>query len=223
MNRIKLLYDVMKTVKTKEMVTGVWQAQIEKDRVTIFSIQNEFEKNLSTGQTKAKITAAVDYEGTMDRRGRHAEETGGRTFKERHHGFHNHRHHWHDHPREGLKARFNRYLFALSLLNNLQLEEKEDVTIISLHARDLPEDMKQMLYGKIDRLLAHHRHSYDLVNECAAEYLDIIIRIDINKNCEVKKISLSTAEISKDVQAGQFNFKAQAELSLQWQSEAYTL
>jgi hypothetical protein len=50
MNRIKLLYDVMKTIKTKEILT--WML-------------NDFEENLSTGQIKIKMTASVDYEGIM--------------------------------------------------------------------------------------------------------------------------------------------------------------
>lgn len=224
MNKIKLLYDVMKTIKTKEVVTGVLQAQIEKDQVAIFSIQNEFEKNLSTGQTKAKITASVDYAGRSDRHEQHAGETDGRSFRARRQESHGHMHHWHAHIREGLRERFTRYLFALSLLNHLQVEEQEDkMTALFLHARDLPEDMKQMLYQKINRVLAHHHHGHDLVKECSAERLDVLIRMVIDENDEIKKILITTAEATTEAQAGQPEFKAQAELSLQWQSGTYAL
>lgn len=63
MNKIKLLYDVFKTVKSKEVFTGVFKAEIEKDQMKVFAIQNEFEKNLSTGQIKSKVNAEADYVG----------------------------------------------------------------------------------------------------------------------------------------------------------------
>ena len=44
---------------------GVLTAEAQKDRVNIFTIRNEFDKNLQTGLTKAKISTEIDYEGKM--------------------------------------------------------------------------------------------------------------------------------------------------------------
>lgn len=44
MNKIKLLYDVVMTMKNKDALHGVLTAEAQKDRVNIFNIRNELGK-----------------------------------------------------------------------------------------------------------------------------------------------------------------------------------
>jgi len=206
MNKVKLLYDVVKTLKAKEVVTGVLQADVEKDQVNIFSIRNDFEKNLLTRQTKAKVTATVDYEGTRKKQQHHTGFTMPCPPERKHMGF-----------RHGLKGKFAMIAFALSILDALQIEEQPDKTIVmSLHANDLPEEMKQLLHEKVNQAgTCHHRHSF--INECGfADKLDLIITVLINKNYEVMKIVANAAGTQTDAQANPHNLKAKAELSFVW-------
>ncbi|VBB08185.1 Hypothetical protein LUCI_3453 [Lucifera butyrica] len=216
MNKIKLLYDVFQTFKSKEAVTGVLRAEIEKDQVKVFTIQKDFAKNLSTGQTRVKMNAEANYEA----------RTEGHEYYDRfphcppdrgHHEFLP-PHHSHCHGREGLKRKFAKWALALSILNALQMEEKDNQTIeLSLKATDLPADAKQLVREKVAHVALRHPLGCSLLQDFqSGDPLDFGLIALVNKNSEVEKIVITAAGNRSDSQTQQAALTASAELSLVW-------
>ncbi len=217
MNKIKLLYDVVKTMRSKEALRGVLTAEAQKDKVNIFSIRNEFDKNLMTGQTRAKISTELDYEGKMVKHessteftlpsgeGRHCE------FMRRMHG---------DHSAGcgSLKGVLVRISFALALLNALQTEEQESKAVVmTLNADDLPEDHKEMLRDKLGRASECGHGGHGFIKEfCSVDKLDFLLKMFINKKSEVEKILITFGGSKSNGQNEQHDLKARAELSFSW-------
>lgn len=63
MNKIKVLYDVVKVMRDKDAYNGVIEAAVSKDEVQVFRFNNEFSKDLAAGWTKARITTVIDHNG----------------------------------------------------------------------------------------------------------------------------------------------------------------
>lgn len=220
MNKIRVLYDVMNTMKAKEEVKGVLQVQVEKNQATILSLQNEFEKNLLTGKMKTKVTASLDYEGKIQ--GHHAEEAAPYPPERTHHDWLHHMHHFPSHRRRGVKEILSKWTFALSLLNALQFEERAGkITVISLSANDLPEDMKKLFSERIAHKGRHHGQRHGLLKEiCSIDHLDIKLNIFINPNYEVEKVIVTAAGTQMDAQAGQHELKADAQVVFVWEDKS---
>jgi len=220
MNKIRILYDVMRTMKAKEEVNGVLQVQVEKDQATILSLQNKFEKNLSTGKMKTKVTASLDYEGEIHLPEHHA--AASYPTEGKHHEWLRHMHHFPLRRRGGLKEVFSKWTFALSLLNALQVEEQEEnITMLSLNANDLPEDMKKLFSERITHAGGHHDQGHGLLKEfCSIDHPDVKLSIFINPNYEVEKVVVTAAGNQMDAQARQHDLKANAQLIFMREDES---
>lgn len=219
MNKIKVLYDVVKAMRNKETFSGTLTVQVHKDEAQLFSLRNEFEKNLLTGQTKAKINTELDYDGKTAKHESNTEFTMPRPGACRHHGHHEfirHLHHSHAAGCEGLKGKLSRIACALSLLTALQTEEQEDKTILlSLTAADLPEDSKALLREKMARAGACHQHGHGFFKEfCALDDLDFVVSVFINTSYEVEKTVITIVGTQKDGQNAPHDLAVRAELSL---------
>ncbi|AJQ29918.1 hypothetical protein [Pelosinus fermentans] len=214
MNKIRVLYDVMNTMKAKEEVKGVLQVQVEKDQATILSLQNEFEKNLLTGKMKTKVTASLDYEGRIQ--GHHTEDAAPCPPERTHHDCLHHMHHFSSHRRRGLNEIFSKWTFALSLLNALQFEERAGkITMISLSANDLPEDIKKLFSERINHAGRRHDRGHELIKVISSiDHLDIKLSIFINPNYEVEKVVVTAGGSQLDAQDHQHDLKANAQLIL---------
>jgi hypothetical protein len=216
MNKIKLLYDVVTTLKDKETLTGVIKAAICKEQVTLFSLQNEFAKNLLTGQTKAKISTGLDYEGKKVQHESTTEFTMPGHCHHRHHEFFKHIHH-HAGQCGGIKGKLSKLAFALSILNSLQVEEQEQGTIVvSLNMNEVPEDMKEMLREKMSHARAHHEHHGFMKEFCTMEACDFTFTMLVNKKHEIEKIAVTLAGTQRDEQHQPHDLTAIAELRFSW-------
>ncbi len=134
MNKIKLMYDVVKKLKEKDVFKGTLAAEVKKDQVKVFSLVKEFEKDTAQGQVKVKITTQWDYEG---KQGKHESST---EFNIQghcagiHHGFMKHRHHkLHGMKNCGIEGKLSKIAFVLSVLNNMKTEEQADKGVSLSH------------------------------------------------------------------------------------------
>ncbi len=218
MNKIKVLYDVVKAMKGKEAFSGTLTVQVHKDETPLLLLRNEFEKNLLTGHTKAKINTELDYEGKVAKHESNTEFTiphSGENHHHRHHEFIRHLHPAHAAVRGGLKGKLSKLAFALSILTALQTEEQEGKTIISLNAKDLPEDTKTLLREKVSRADACQRHGHGFLKEFVAiEHFDFAANMFINKLFEVEKVVITFVGTQKDEQNVPHDLTIRAELSL---------
>lgn len=125
MNKIKVLYDVFKTMKEKEVFKGSVKLEATKGDVKVLSFSNEFETDTKSGETKANISVDLDAEGKKVKHDSNSEFN----IKEcPHHGFHRgmHNHGMNMHGHGGIKGGLSKVTFILNLLNNVQVEEKDE-------------------------------------------------------------------------------------------------
>lgn len=211
MNKIKVLYDVFKTMKEKEVSKGSVKLEATKGDVKVLSFSNEFETNTKSGETKANISVDLDAEGKKVKHDSNSEFN----IKEcPHHGFHrgmhNHGMNMHGmHGHGGIKGGLSKVTFILNLLNNVQVEEKDEKAIISLELKEVFKEIKDMhkeFHKGMDeeKIMEHirqmkesddrgfHKHHKFIKELLCSENSDAILKIYANKNNEVEKVEISS-------------------------------
>jgi hypothetical protein len=212
MNKIKVLYDVFKTMKEKEVFKGNIKLEATKGEVKVLSFSNQFETNTQSGETKAKINVDLDAEG---KKVKHESSSEFNIKDCPHHKFHrgmgmhmnNHGMHGHG----GIKAGLSKVTFVLNLLNNMQVEEKEGKSVISLELKEVLKEIKDMHkdfhkdindekiseYHKqmhkginIDNNEFHKHHVFIKELLCS-EQSNAVLKIYANKNNEIEKAEIS--------------------------------
>ncbi|MDR3596043.1 hypothetical protein [Clostridium sp.] len=207
MNKIKVLYDVFKTMKDKELFKGNIKVEAAKGEVKVLSFSNEFEINTKSGETKAKLNVDLDAEG---KKVKHESNSEFNIKDCPHHKFHKgmHMHHHRMHGHGGIKAGLSRITFVLNLLNNVQIEEKEEKSIISLELKEVLKEIKDMhkdFHKEIDneKILEYNKQMHDGMNKdfckhhefikeiLCSEQSDALLKIYANKNNQIEKVEIS--------------------------------
>jgi hypothetical protein len=224
MNKIKFIYDVVKTMKEKDIFKGTLKAEALKDERKILIFENVFERNNLTGQTKAKVHSEVDCEGKKIK----TESTIEFEGKDCHggHGFmkHLHLHHHHGENSGGIKGGLNKLAFILGIFNNMKIEENEDQSVIvSLMMEDVPEEIRKAIHEKMEHGKVHQDKTQGKTNHhlFMKEFHDIKntdfkISIFLNKDREIQKITLNLKGEQLDEESHQHAMKLDAELCLNW-------
>ncbi len=218
MNKIKLLYDVIKTMKDKTNFKGVLTARLQKEQEIIFSLQNEFDKNLLTGQTRSKIFTEVNY---ADKKIKHegiTEFSASDSCESMPVRFMRHMHHHHAGKCCGIKAKLTKLAFAFAVLNNLQIKEQDQATIVSLNMNELPEDMKALIHEKMNSAASCHCHEH---HGFAKEFLnidqwDFTLNMIVNKQFEVEKIAITLDGAQINEQNKQSAINTSVEIQFAW-------
>lgn len=213
MNKIKVLYDVFKTMKDKEVFKGNVKLEAAKGDVKVLSFSNEFETNTKSGETKANINVDFDAEG---KKVKHESSSEFNIKNCPHHGFHRGMH-MHNHGMNmhgmrghgGIKGGLSKVTFMLNLLNNVQVEEKDEKAIISLELKEVFKEIKDMhkeFHKGIDeeKIMEHikqmkesddrgfHKHHKFIKELLSSENSDAVLKIYANKNNEVEKVEISS-------------------------------
>lgn len=208
MNKIKVLYDVVNTMKKRDAVKGTIDFKVVKGEETIISFANEFSKDNASGNIKAKINKEINIDGKKIKQETDVDfNMKDCPFHKFHHGMHGHGH-VHGNMHMSFKAKLSRAAFMLNVLNNLKAEEKDNMTILSL---DLKEIMKegqalraefendfkgeqmernQDEYSK-ENMRMHHQPPKFIKELFCDDYKDAVLNITVNKNNEVEKVELS--------------------------------
>jgi len=197
------MYDVINTMKEKEVIRGTLKAVGLKDQVEIGHFINEFEKNLTNGETKVKISTEFDCDGKKLKHDSQSEFTmQGCCSSHKHHGFLKHMHHHHahsnsgdqnqDHPKCcGIKGKFTKLAFLLNILNQIKVDENEDKSVIlSLNLTEIPEELKKVFNERMSQHTKpeNHPHHGFMKECCTLKDPKIGVNIWINKAREVEKI-----------------------------------
>jgi len=209
MNKIKVLHDVFKTMKDKELFKGNIKVEAAKGDVKVLSFSNEFETNTENGETKAKLNLDLDVEGKKVKHESNSEfNIKDCPHHKFHKGMHMHHHGHGMHGKGGIKAKLSKITFVLSLLNNVQIEEKEENYIISLELKEVLKEIKDMhkdFHKEIDdeKILEYHKKMNDGISKdfckhhefikeiLSSEQSDAQLKIYANKNNEIEKIEIS--------------------------------
>jgi len=196
------MYDVINIMKEKEVISGTFQAEAKKDQIKIASFTNEFEKNLSTGETKVKISTELDCDGKKVKHESQTEFTMQGCAGHRHHGFMKHMHYHHNHHNNscqnhddvkcgGIKGKLTKLAFVLNIFNQIQVEEKEDKSVIlTLALNELPEDFKKAIQERMSQkeMSGGHQHHGFMKEFCTLKDPKIGLSLWINKMKEVEKV-----------------------------------
>lgn len=208
MNKIKVLYDVFKTAKSKEIFKGEFKLEAQKDNVTVLNLSKEFEVNISKGNGRVKLAVEAECCGNETKHESSTEFNlnnccDNQDFWNKIHGNH-----------EGLKSRgikghINRITFLLSLLNKINLQEKEEGALLTLDLKDFyrevcPECSKDV-YCEINSDCCCGCDCYKELLNC--DYDDAVLTIHINKNSEIEKV---------EAEANASDRKVKALLDLSW-------
>lgn len=190
MNKIKVLYDVVRTMKKKEMINGIINFEVLKGETKLITFINEFSRNTVSGDVKAKISKEIDIDGKKVK----SESNSEFNMKDcPHHKFH-HGMHMQQHGHMLSKAQF-----ILSALNNLKVEEKEDKNTLSLDLKELIKEGKEIgtEFGKNNEHcedkdnFGPHRHHEFMKQFLSSEYENATLDITVNKNNEVETIEIT--------------------------------
>lgn len=172
MSKLKIMVDVINTMKEKEVISGTFKAVGIKDQVEIGHFINEFEKNLTNGETKVKISAEFDSDGKKLKHDSQSEFTMQGCTSHRHHGFLKHMHHHNTHTHLsgqnqdehkccGIKSKLTRFSLMLNILNQIEVEEKEDKSVIlSLNLNEVSEEFKKVLHAKMSQNANSENHPH---------------------------------------------------------------
>jgi hypothetical protein len=199
MSKIKLLYDVFKTMKDKEGFNGDVKIDATENEKKVFSLSNKFSSNKETGTTKAKISTEVDYQ---DNKLKHESTTEFNLKDHLHkHGGHGMRMHGR-HPEcssgGSLKNKLSHVTFMLGVLNKIKVEENGEKTLLSLDLKEIIVELKEMrpeFQGsdceemKID-MSKHHKHHAFIKELMEMEATDANLNVWINKSNELEKVEI---------------------------------
>jgi hypothetical protein len=213
MNKLKLLYDVTRTMKNLEKIGGVLQLKVSKDQEEVFRLQNKFEKN-GAGKTRTTVSSVLNLEGGQVTR----ESTTEFDFAGGcHHGpgmlrrlFHGRR------GAEGccgVRAMFGKLSLAFGILNSLELEEKGDGSaVLSLDLGQAPEELKAALLEKLQHkndCLSQH----GFLKEChQVQNLNGVLVIAVNKDRCIETVTVDLNSTALDENKGEHTMAAAAEV-----------
>ncbi|ODA40352.1 hypothetical protein [Desulfosporosinus sp. BG] len=228
MSKLKLMYDVVNTMKDKEAISGALKVEGMKDQTKIVNFINQFEKNLSTGETKVKLSTELDYDGKKVKHESQTEFTMQGCQRKMHPGFMRHmRHHHHSHHCAenyddlkcgGIKGKLTKLAFVLNLFNQIKMEEKDDKSVIlSLNLNEIPEDMKKAIQERMSQraMSEHQQHHHGFMKEFfSLQEPKIELNLWISENREVKKILVTVDGKQMNDLDENHNLNLKAELCL---------
>lgn len=201
MNKLKALYDVVKTMKDKDTREGILHVSTKQDGQQVWNFTNEFYRD-GEGNTKCKLQTEWNWDGNE---GRHESTT---EFKRKgdhgngcpfHGGFRHGRHHapfggqegTHGH---GFKSKADGFLFLLRMLNKLKAEEQGDQLLFSLELDDEVQKIKEKMQTRFDQNKMvqgppHHHHPKGKLIKTimSMEKPEILVNITANKANEVER------------------------------------
>jgi hypothetical protein len=201
MNKIKAIYDVVKTMKEKKEREGVLQVKVEKDGQQVLKFSNEFHHS-GDGNTKCHLQSEWNCDGNE---GKHESTTEFKRDHEHgcpfHRGFNHGRHHEHlGHVHgHGFKSKADILLCFLKLLNDLKAEEQGEKILFSLELDEAIAKMKEKMHGHCENAPFHgkgpgHHHPQKgkLMKELMLmENPHILVNIVANKNKEVEQVTIT--------------------------------
>ncbi len=230
MNKLGLLYDVVKRLKEQEKFEGALQVTVTKDQTKIFGMESEFLKNLQTGTTRSTVKTVFDCD---DRQMKHESQTEFHCKDG--HGFHGRGHHhglpWHGHrlphhgQGRGAKGGLQRLAFGLQLLNQLKVEEQADQSLaLTVSSKDLPAELRQEIVEHVSR---HHHFQQRMETtpgrggDCWSLFHqltdpEVEFCVFIKPNQQVEKLILVVNGTGSDEQGKETAIEGKLELDLVW-------
>ncbi|MDQ7092030.1 hypothetical protein REC12_00275 [Desulfosporosinus sp. PR] len=231
MSKLKLMYDVINTMKDKEAIKGILSLEGTKDQTKIFGFVNEFEKNLDSGETKLKISTELDYNGKKVKHDSQTEFTQqgchghGHHMQHMQHGFMGHMHHHRQVSLEGhedlkcagLKGKLTKLAYMLNILNQIKVEEQADQSVlVSLSLKEIPDDLKKVFQERMNHhAIPEHREHHGLMKEFfTLQEPEVQFKLWVREAKDVERILFTVEGKQKNDPQEIHDLKFKAELKL---------
>lgn len=218
MNKIKLMYDVVKTMKEKDVFQGALKVEGKKDEVQFVSFENEFRRNVITGEVAAKISSQLDVKGKKIKHESNTEFTLDNSFGH----FHSHQafHPEHSHAANchSFKHKLTALAYVLNLIDNMQILEQEDKLLVKLNLNELPEDFRKAIAEKMQHGYGseQHEHSFPIQRFLTMKETVIDLAVLISKTKEVEEITFTVNGVQNDELNETHAMNLQGELRFVW-------
>jgi len=215
MKKIKMLYDVAKTMKNMAKIDGVITVDVRKDQEAVFSLRNKFEKN-EAGKVTANVSSKMNLNGEDLTRESTTEFTltgdhGPCMMWKSLHGRHDAA------GCRGIKGAFHRISVALGILSSLKVEDQPNgATVISLNLSDIPDEVKNMLLEKMQQKHAGHPDCCCMQGCRNVEMLNGLVVITVNEKHVIDKVTVNLDGRAQDAENKEHTMVATAELQLAW-------
>ncbi|NLD48947.1 MAG: hypothetical protein GX660_17440 [Clostridiaceae bacterium] len=220
MNKIKILYDVFKTMKSKEVFNGTLTAEAVKGEKKVFSFANSFEKNKKSGFKKVTTNSEVDFDGKKIKLQNSIEFQGDECKGPECLVKYLHAHKC----KTGVKHCLSKITFALGVLNSLKVLEQQDKSLIlSLQPADMPEELKAALCEHLKECCDNHKCMDE--EDCKHKFMKELhnmektgfdFKVFINSKSEIEKISIEIDGLKKEENNEKCDMKAIAKVSFNW-------
>jgi hypothetical protein len=215
MKKIKLLYDVARTMKNMVKIDGVITVDVRKDQETVVSLRNTFTKD-ETGKVKANVSTKMNMKGedltkeSITEFNMTADHSPCMMWK----SFHRH------HSAagcSGIRGVFHRISVALGILSSLKVEDQPNgAAVISLDLHDIPDELQTLLRENIQR---RHDGGADCccMQGCSnVELLGGLVVITVNEKHAIDKLTVNLDGRAHDAESKEHTLAATAELQLAW-------
>jgi len=217
MKKIKLLYDVARTMKSMAKIDGVATVDVQRDEETIFSLRNKFAKD-EAGKVTANVSSKMNMNGEDLTR---ESTTEFNMAKDGHHGpcmmrkaFHGHHGSAGSH---GFKGVFHRISVVLGILSSMKVEDQPDgAAVISLDLNEVPDEVKSLLREKIQQKHARHP-GFCSMQEC--RNIDMrhgLLTVTVNEKHVIEKLTVNLDGSMQDAESKAHMMAAAAELQFAW-------
>lgn len=217
MNKIKVIYDVVRKMKDRDSIKGAVKVEGLKDQAKILEISSVFEKTSQSFQTKGKTIIEVDSDGKKMKLENNID------FQKEGCCEHQHFHHLHSAHTGRMKGGLSRITAILGIVSSIQLEEKEDGSaILSLESANIPEEVKSDIHEMMKNGHEQHKHmeSNHQHHICMNEFhnmedMKFTLNVVINKSKEIDRVTVDLKGEKKDEKGGSNQMKLAAELSFE--------
>jgi hypothetical protein len=202
MNKIKLLYDITRTMKNLDKIEGVLQMKVRRDQDEVFSLRNRFEKQ-EGGKSKTTVSTILNLAGAQVTRESTTEfDLSGRCPHGPgmlHRMFHGHHGGHRDGRRCGIKGAFGRLSLAFGILSSMEVEEKDNgAAVITLDLNDAPQELRAAVQEKL-------QHKHDCLSQHGflreghqVESVTGALVMRVNKERVIESISIELGGTERD-------------------------
>lgn len=226
MNKIKVIYDVVRKMKDTNSIKGTVKVEGLKDQQKILDLNSVFERNNQDGQVKGKTNIEADCDGKKMKLENNIDFQGIGCHG--HHGFRGHMHHFHNHhlgeQAGSTKAGLGKIIAVLGILSSIKIDENEDgSSILSLESANIPEAIKSDIHEMMKQKHEQHKHMEGIHHQHmfmkefhGTENPDFTLNILINKDSKIDKVKIDLKGEKVDEKSEKHQMKLAAELSLEW-------
>lgn len=215
MNRIKLLYDVARTMKSKEKIEGVLQWNVLKDQDEVFTLRNTFEKTAG-GKGKTAVSTRLNLDGKEMSRESTTEFTLGDKCCVGH-GLRRMFHRGNDKcGGGGIKAVFGKIAMFFGILSSMTLEELENGRAeVSIKLTDLPDEVRGALREKMQQ--KSHCCGHGFLHDCHnGELTNGVVVLTVNAERVIEEVSLELDGTFEDAESAAHNVAAFGRVRFAW-------